>query len=159
MLAPDVFFMLNFYLFPESCACCLIYDHYLTTYVTHFMLSGSVTFLVWTCFSFFPFFSRPSLFSFIHLNRFLFLTDFSLSPHLLRSFLHFASFPGMSGTERGHLTSIFALCFHVHSSWHYCMPTPPSLIEFFISSLTCNSVFLWFLFPPQLPKGGQVCTF
>ena len=39
MLAPHVCFVLNFYLYmyTESCACCFISDHYLTTYVTRFI--------------------------------------------------------------------------------------------------------------------------
>ena len=33
-----------------------------------------------------------------------------------------------------------------------CMPTLHHLTEFFLSSLICNSVFLWFSFSPQLPR-------
>ena len=102
------------YSFTESCACCFIHDH---------LLLASCIWLSYipcsTCFSFvFPLFSCPALFSFIHLSRFLLLIDVSLSPHLLSSLIQFTYFPGMSGTGHGHLMSIFALHFPVHSSWH-----------------------------------------
>ena len=141
MLAPHVCSLLNFYSFTESCACCFIHDHLLLTLCILVQLH-SLFALVSRSF-FFLFFPYPSLFSFIHLSRFLLPIDFS-------SLIHFASFPGMSGTGHSHLMSIFALCFPVHSSCHKCMPTPSPLIEFFISSFICNSVFLFF-FPPQLP--------
>ena len=115
---------------PLMYASCSVFTRSLNfVLAASFMIITSLHMLLASCFliqlhsclklfliGFFPFSYRPSLFSFIHLNRSLLLIDLSSSPHLLSSLIHFASFPGMSGTGHGHPTScpFFALYVHVH---------------------------------------------
>ena len=75
-------FMLNFYLFTESCSCYFIHDHYLSTYVTCFIPCLNL-FLIHFCPLFFSCFTVLILTS----HRFLLLIDFSSSSYLLHSFM------------------------------------------------------------------------
>ena len=138
MIAPHVCFMLFFPFFPFFFTCSLnlvlaasFTDYYLSTHVTRFI----------PCLNLFVIHSSHS-----YISQISFAHCFQLLI-LFTPIIHVAYFLGISGTGHSPLMSIFALCFHVHSSWHQCMPTPPPLIECLISSFIHNSVFLCF-FPP-----------
>ena len=140
--------MLNFYLFTESCACCFIHDHYLSTlcYSLH-SLSELVSHSLLP-----PFSSHASQFSFLHLTDF-FSHWFQLLI-LFTPLIHFASCLGISGTGHGHLMSIFCHVFscslilalmHAHStsSWmsHQLIHPQLSLLVGFFPSLVATCIF------------------